>query len=270
MIMPWWEVISLAVIQAITEFLPISSSGHLILPSLLFGWVDQGLDFDIAVHVGSLIATITYFRRDLIMLAKAGGRSLVERRLTPESRLAWGLLLSVIPAGIAGLLFNDYVEANFRSLPVIASTLLLFGVLLGWADRSFGGTRTASEAGWGSMLLVGIAQVFALIPGTSRSGVTMMAARMLGFSREASARVSFLMAIPLIGSIGLVKTAELVSGTEVVHWREILLGTAVSAFVAYFVIRWFMAFVVRVGFMPFVIYRVILSIILFAIYFQIV
>lgn len=268
MIMPWWEVISLAVIQAITEFLPISSSGHLILPSLLFGWIDQGLDFDIAVHVGSLIATMAYFRQDILMLVKAGGRSLVERQLTPESRLAWGLLLSVIPAGIAGLLFNDYVEENFRSLPVIATTLLVFGLLLGWADRSFGGERTLGEASWSSMILVGVAQVCALVPGTSRSGVTMTAARMLGFSREASARFSFLMAIPLIGSIGLVKTIELASGAEAVHWQEILLGVCISAIVAYFVIRWFMAFVVRVGFMPFVIYRVTLAIALFVVYFQ--
>lgn len=266
--MPWWEVIVLAVIQAITEFLPISSSGHLVLPSLLFGWMDQGLDFDIALHVGSLIATITYFRRDIRQLLCAGWQSLRDRQLDSESRLAWGLLLSTIPAGLVGLAFNDYVEENFRSLLVIASTMMLFGVLLGWADRANTGSRSLVEAGWCSMILIGVAQVFALVPGTSRSGVTMTAARFLGFSREASARFSFLMAIPLIGAIGLVKTLELLTGADPVHWQEILIGTAVSAFVAFFVIRWFMAFVVRVGFMPFVIYRIILSLVLLVIYFQ--
>lgn len=262
--MTLFQVIMLALIQGITEFLPISSSAHLILPSALLGWPDQGLAFDVAVHVGTLLAVVWFFRTDLMILVQSWTTSCITRRSTPESRLGWSIILATIPAGLAGLVFNDFIEDHLRSVLVIAITTILFGLLLGVADK--GGTRSKSmaELNWRSALWIGIAQAVALIPGTSRSGITMTAALALGFDRVAAARFSFLLSIPIIFLSGAYKSIELMQLTNV-PWLEIGLATAISAITAYFCIQSFLAFVNRMGMMPFVWYRIGLGMLLLGI-----
>ena len=163
------QAVWLAIIQGLTEFLPISSSAHLILPAQILGWPDQGLAFDVAVHVGSFVAVVIYFRHDLQQLIMAWFKSLpVKAAGTPESRLAWCIILATIPAGLAGLLLGDFIEANLRSMAVIAVTTIGFGLLLGWADTRQRGVKTVDQLSWKSALVVGAAQALALIPGTSR------------------------------------------------------------------------------------------------------
>ena len=253
----------LAVIQGLSEFLPISSSAHLILPSQILGWPDQGLGFDVAVHVGSFVAVVIYFREDIKQLTAAWFKSLRPASVSgggssAESKLAWCIILATIPAGLVGLLFGDFIEANFRSMAVIALTTIVFGLLLGWADQRHRGSKTVAELTWKTALIVGAAQALALIPGTSRSGVTMTAALALGFDRTTAARFSFLLSIPIIALSGGYKGVQLL-GQESVAWPEILVGTALSALTAYLCIHSFLRLVERIGMMPFVIYRLILG-----------
>lgn len=259
--MDFMQAVWLAIIQGLSEFLPISSSAHLILPSEILGWPDQGLAFDIAVHVGSLVAVILYFRQDVVTLSRAWVDSVVQRRQSPESHLAWYILLATLPAALAGLLFSHFIEANLRSMVVIAFTTIFFGLLLGWADRRGGGERSIDQFSWRTALVVGVAQVLALIPGTSRSGITITAALALGFDRETAARFSFLMAIPIILLSGGYKGLQLL-GTPSVDWTLITLGTALSAITAYLCITLFLKVIQRVGMMPFVIYRLLLGAVL--------
>ena len=253
------QAVWLAIIQGLTEFLPISSSAHLILPAQILGWPDQGLAFDVAVHVGSFVAVVIYFRHDLQQLIMAWFKSLpVKAAGTSESRLAWCIILATIPAGLAGLLLGDFIEANLRSMAVIAVTTIGFGLLLGWADARQRGVKTVDQLSWKSALVVGAAQALALIPGTSRSGITMTAALALGFDRTTAARFSFLLSIPIITLSGGYKTRQLMD-QALVPWTEILLGTALSAVTAYLCIHSFLRLVERVGMMPFVIYRLILG-----------
>lgn len=259
------HIIVLALIQGLTEFLPISSSAHLILPAQLLGWPDQGLAFDVAVHVGTLVAVVTYFRRDIMALTLAWTGNVLRRRpACADSRLAWAVILGTIPAGLAGLLLNDLVEAEFRSMAVIATTTILFGLLLGWSDRFTNPNRGLDQMRGRDVLWIGLSQMFALIPGTSRSGVTMTAALFLGLSRDAAARFSFLLSIPLILAAGSLKTLELVQAGEAAPWQPLILGALLSAVSAYACIHLFLKFLSRVGLMPFVIYRVLLGIVLFA------
>jgi undecaprenyl-diphosphatase len=257
--MELYQAVWLAVIQGLTEFLPISSSAHLILPSEVWGWSDQGLAFDVAVHVGSLIAVISYFHQDIKALVVGWFSSLPSGQpSTPESRLAWLIILATIPAGLVGLAAADFIEQNLRSMAVIATTTILFGLLLGWADSRFRGTKTIDQLTWRSALFVGLAQALSLIPGTSRSGITMTAALALGFDRISAARFSFLMAIPVIALSGGYKGLELV-GQASVDWTEIVIGILLAGITAYICIHSFLRFVERVGMMPFVIYRLLLG-----------
>ena len=258
--MDLWQIIVLAVVQGITEFLPISSSAHLLLPKEVLGWPDQGLAFDVAVHVGSLLAVMLYFRRDIRAMVAAWIQQLVTGKSTADSRLAWAVIVGTIPAGICGLLFDDWIEANLRSVAVIATTTIVFGLLLAWADRN---TAAAEKTITLPMTLgVGIAQALALIPGTSRSGITMTAGLMLGMSREQASRFSFLLAIPLILAAGCLKGAELAQQGVDAPWGFIVLGIVVSAMTAYLCIAVFMRVVEKIGFMPFVIYRLALGAVL--------
>lgn len=253
----------LAIIQGVTEFLPISSSAHLILPSEILGWPDQGLAFDVAVHVGSLLAVVIYFRKDLLVMSKAWSKSLAGNH-DHDSNLAWLIIAATVPAGLCGLLFDDFIEARLRSTLVIAATTLLFGGLLAIADKKHG---LRHEISFRDAMLVGVAQTFALVPGTSRSGVTMTAALFLGYSREFAARFSFLLSIPLIVAAGLFKTKELVEQPGAVDWFALTGGTLVSAISAYLCIYLFLRWIEKLGFMPFVIYRFILGTVLLAIYY---
>ncbi|MGD9661978.1 MAG: undecaprenyl-diphosphate phosphatase [Porticoccaceae bacterium] len=259
--MSLFQVVVLAIIQGVTEFLPISSSAHLILPSALLGWPDQGLAFDVAVHVGTLIAVVSYFRKDLTILVRAWCSQCFRGNSSAEGRLGWFIILATIPAGIAGLLFDNFIETHLRSVLVIALTTIAFGLLLGFADKRPTKIKTLDALEWKQALIIGIAQALALIPGTSRSGITMTAALALGFDRVTAARFSFLLSIPVIILSGGFKTVELLGATAV-PWGQISLAISLSAITAYGCIYTFLAWINRMGMMPFVWYRVLLGAVL--------
>lgn len=255
------NAIVLALVQGLTEFLPISSSAHLILLPVIAGWEDQGLAFDVAVHVGTLSAVVWYFRRELIPMIQDWLGSLRGRH-TADSRLAWAVLFGTIPVGLAGLLFNDLVELHLRSPLVIAITTIGFGLLLWWSDASGKRERDEHTIGWRDVLVIGVAQALALVPGTSRSGITITAALMMGLDRVAAARFSFLLSIPVIVLAGGLETLKLVKLGDGVDWASIAIGAGVSALSAYLCIRAFIALLERMGMLPFVIYRVVLGAVL--------
>jgi undecaprenyl-diphosphatase len=254
-----FQAIALAIVQGLTEFLPISSSAHLVIPSMILGWPDQGLAFDVAVHVGTLAAVLVYYRHTLARLTLAWGASLAGGAVTEDSRTVWYLALATIPAGLVGLFGGDYIERELRSLPVIASTTLVFGVLLGLADRHATRTPGDQPLTLPVAMVIGVAQALAPIPGVSRSGVTITAALMLNMSRQDAARFSFLLSIPVITSAGLLKTWQLISERGAFDPLLMLLGAVVSGITAYTCIALFLRLLDRVGMMPFVYYRVVLA-----------
>ena len=255
------HLIILAIVQGLTEFLPISSSAHLILVPRLLGWPDQGLAFDVAVHVGSLLAVVAYFRRDIGRLLVDWGRSCVQRQSVGQSRLAWGVAWGTVPAGLAGLMFNDLVETFLRSPLVIATTTLAFGLLLWWTDRWGRRNRNLESLGWRDVAIVGVAQAIALIPGTSRSGITMTAGLALGLDRDAAARFSFLLSVPLIALAGGYKTLQLIQTGELQHgWGLLAAGVLCSAVAAWVCIHYFMRWIARSSLLPFVVYRMLLGV----------
>ncbi len=260
------QIVILAVVQGLTEFLPISSSAHLILFPKLNGWADQGLAFDVAVHVGTLTAVVWYFRRDLQVIIRDGFASLVQKRKVGDSNLFWAVGFGTIPVGLAGLLFKDYVETALRSPLVIACTTVIFGLLLWWADAQGRRVRNEHTIGWRDVLVIGIAQAIALIPGTSRSGITMTAGLMMGLTRAAAARFSFLLSIPVIVLAGGLNTLDLIKGAAPVDWAALGLGVLFSALSAYLCIFLFLKMLERIGMLPFVVYRLILGAVLFWIY----
>lgn len=256
------QAIFLALIQGFTEFLPISSSAHLILPSVLLGWKDQGMAFDVAVHLGSLLAVVYYFRVEVFTMARSWGRSLTGAGHNAESRLAWGIILATIPACVVGLFFGDIIAHYLRSGWVIAVTTIVFGLLLWVADRMARQHKSEYQAGWRGALMLGCAQALALIPGTSRSGITMTAGLMLGLTRQAAARYSFLMSIPIIFLAGSHQAKDLVGTQAVMSWSAIGVGVLVSFISALACIHAFLALLNRIGVMPFVIYRLGLGVLL--------
>jgi undecaprenyl-diphosphatase len=258
-----YQAVVLALLQGFTEFLPVSSSAHLLFPSLLLGWPDQGLAFDVAVHVGTLSAVLLYYREDLVRMADRWLRSLAGAPACEDSRMVWYLALATVPAGLAGVIAGEYIEEHLRILPVLATTTLLFGVLLGIADRRARHATSEKNLGLSIAVLVGLAQALALIPGVSRSGITMTAALLLGLSRQSAARFSFLLSIPIIASAGMLKVWELVSGDTGVDWLSLGLGVAVSGVSAYACIAAFLRLLDKVGFMPFVYYRIALALALY-------
>lgn len=261
------HIIWLALVQGLTEFLPVSSSAHLILVPRLLAWPDQGLAFDVAVHLGTLIAVVSYFRRDIVVLFLSWVRSISQRIMTAEARLAWGVLLGTIPAGLVGLTFKDVIEVHLRSPLVIAATTIFFGLLLWLADRRSKLVRDEYSLSWQDFLVIGGAQAMALIPGTSRSGITITAALLLGLTREAAARYSFLLSIPIIVLSGLGVTKDLLESTSPVDWTTLSLGTAIAAISAFVCIHFFLAFINRIGMTPFVIYRLLLGALLLWVFF---
>lgn len=253
------EIVLLAVLQGLTEFLPISSAAHLILLPRFADWPDQGLAFDVAVHFGSLVAVVIYFRRELHDLAFAWVRSVAGGPATPDSRLAWGVLVGTIPVGLGGLLFYEVVENHLRVPLIIAATTAFFGVLLWWSDLRGRRVRDEHQMVWHDMLLIGLAQALALVPGTSRSGITMTAGLMLGLTRSAAARYSFLLSVLAIGLASSLQSVKLMQSSEPVNWSSLGLAAAVSAGSAYLCIDLFLKFLERTGMWPFAIYRVLLG-----------
>lgn len=264
--MDYLQVVLLAFIQGITEFLPISSSAHLILPSQLFGFEDQGLAFDVAVHLGSLLAVMAYFRKDILVLAQAWLLDVFKKIKSSESAFAWQIIGGTIPAVIVGLILS-ILHVEMRSLLVIASSTIIFGVVLGVADKisaKANRQKTTYKDAW----IIGFAQCLALIPGTSRSGITMTAGLMLGLDKHTAARFSFLLSIPLILAASALKSLELIQSSVSVDWLMLVTGIVLSSITAYGCIKLFLKWINQIGFMPFVIYRLALGSVLLAIYFD--
>ncbi|MDD4862714.1 MAG: undecaprenyl-diphosphate phosphatase [Alishewanella agri] len=253
------EVIILSIIQGITEFLPISSSAHLILPSAIFGWEDQGIAFDVAVHVGTLLAVMLYFRQDIANLTVGWIKSLGGQHST-DSKLAWWVILATIPAGLAGLLAADLIETFLRSPWVLAITTIVFGLLLWLADATAKQQVSMEQMNWRQALIIGLAQAVALIPGTSRSGITMTAAMLLGLDKVSAARFSFLLSIPIIVLSGGYQASKLLSEPTQYDISGILLGMLLSFISALICIHFFLKIISRMGMLPFVIYRLLLGI----------
>ena len=249
----------LAIVQGLTEFLPISSSGHLVLVPYLVEWTDQGLAFDVAVHFGSLIAVCLFFREDIMGLLRGGVRILGGDLKSPQSYMALAIALGTIPAAAAGLFFASWIENNLRDPSIIVYTLAGYGILMALADRFAKREKGIADIRISDALVIGVAQALALVPGTSRSGVTITAGRLLGFERQDAARFSFLLSAPVILLATVYKGAELVLGDTVVAWGQLALGVVVSAIVAYLSIEFFMRFVSRIGLAPFAIYRLALA-----------
>ena len=259
------QIVILAIVQGLTEFLPISSSGHLVLAPYLFEWTDQGLAFDVAVHFGSLAAVCIFFRRDILSLLGGGIQVLGGNVKTPESRMALAIAMGTVPASIAGLMFASWIEGNLRDPAVIVYTLAGYGILMALADRFGRRERNMADVGYKDAIIIGCAQALALVPGTSRSGVTITAARILGFERQDAARFSFLLSAPVILLAAGYKFVELISSDATVAWGQLGLGALVACIVAYISIEFFMRVVTRIGLAPFAIYRLILAaIILYA------
>lgn len=262
--MSYFEAFILALIQGFTEFLPISSSAHLILPSVVLGWEDQGLAFDVAVHVGTLAAVMIYFRSEVVSLLTAFFASIFKGDRSKEAKLAWMLLLATIPACIFGLLMKDIIEIYLRSAWVIATTTIIFGLLLWYVDKNAALVNDEYQANWKKALIIGLSQAVAIIPGTSRSGATITAALYLGFTREAAARFSFLMSIPIILLAGGYLGLKLVTSGDPIHFDFLITGIITSFISAYICIHFFLKMISRMGMTPFVIYRLILGVGLFA------
>lgn len=256
----------LALVQGLTEFLPISSSAHLVLVSVIADWQDQGLTFDVAVHMGSLVAVVWYFRQDLTAMAADFLRSMTGKDGGPGARLAWAIILGTIPVGLAGLAFRDVVADHLRDPLIIAFGLIFFGLLLGWADLFHKGERNEHSLTWKDVLIIGCAQAVALIPGTSRSGATMTAGLFLGLSREAAARFSFLLSIPVIFLAGVLETRQLFVQPDPADWGVIGIASLLAAVSAYLCIHYFLMFIRRLGMQPFVVYRLMLGILLIWLY----
>ncbi len=261
----WWQAAVLALLQGLTEFLPISSSAHLVIPSLMFGWADQGLAFDVAVHVGTLLAVIAYFHRDLLAMAGALGQGLYQRRMNEGSRQVLFLGLATLPVLATGFLFDDLIEARLRTLPVIALTTLGFGLALWLADRA-ARRGVQRDMTLPIALAVGLAQAVAPIPGVSRSGVTITAGLLLGLSHQSAARFSFLLSIPVIAGAGLLKAVDLAMLDASVPWLQLGFAAALAGLTAYFCIAFFLRLIDRIGLMPFVYYRIALALVLVALW----
>lgn len=255
----WWQAWCLALIQGLTEFLPISSSAHLLLPSLLLGWPDQGLAFDVAVHVGTLSAVLLYYRQTLWLLLEGSLSALNARRWNAPAREVLFLAIASLPVAVVGFLLNDLMD-RLRTVPVLIVTTVLFALLLAWADRRGRSNHAPAVQTVGTAVFIGLCQALAPIPGTSRSGVTITAALFAGLSREAAARFSFLLSIPVIAGAGLLKSLDLLAlGTPREGWAQLAVAALLSAVSAYACIALFLRLVERVGMLPFVIYRLLLG-----------
>ena len=257
--MPILHLILVAIVQGITEFLPISSSGHLILVPNLTGLDDQGLVIDVAVHVGTLGAVILYFRRDVARAA--AGLLHIRDTSDPDARLALGLIVATIPVVIAGLILKVAgIDEALRSVAVVGWATLIFGLVLYWSDQRGGAPKTATDWSVRDAIAMGLWQVLALIPGTSRSGITITGARYLGYERTDAARLAMLMSIPTILASGVLIGLEVVSTMDGATARDSAIA-AVFAFVAALAALHFMMRMLRsVSFTPYVVYRVFLGV----------
>jgi undecaprenyl-diphosphatase len=264
--MPIEQILILALIQGITEFLPISSSGHLILAPALFHWADQGVLTDIMTHMGSLLAVLVYFWRDVVAMFR-GCIDALRGRITPNGRLAFYVAIGTIPIILVGALLKfTGLSDQLRSVELVAINAIVFGIIMYVADTHGLMRRKMSDMTWVPALIIGFAQSLALNPGTSRSGITMTAARGLGFERPEAARFSFLLSIPATAAAGLLIIGDAVENGVAITWDAVICG-ALTFVVAFATIAFLMQLVRRMSFLPFVIYRIALGIILLALIF---
>ena len=248
----------LAIVQGLTEFLPISSSGHLVLTSNILGWPDQGLLIDVAMHVGTLFAVMVYFWRDLLSMV-LGLCRLATGRPSPAARLAGHIALATIPVAVTGYLGRDLIEVYLRDVEIIAWATIGFGLLM-WVADHFGMTmRRVEHLHGGHILFIGLAQVLALVPGTSRSGVTMTAGRLLGLERTEAARFSMILSIPVILGAGMLNVAELMSNGDVRLGQDVIVSAGLAFITGLIAISIMMSWLRRAGLTPFMLYRLALG-----------
>ena len=260
--MSWLEAVVLGIIQGLTEFLPISSSAHLRISAALIGWDDPGAAFTAVTQLGTETAVLIYFRRDIGNILSAWTRSLAnpDLRSHPDARMGWLVILGSVPIGILGLLFEEQIDSAFRDLRLTALMLIVFGVLLGIADRVGAKRRTLDQLTVRHGIAYGLAQALALIPGVSRSGGTITAGMLLGYRREAATRYAFLLAVPAVFASGLYKLTDIGDGATA--WGPTVIATLVAFAVGFVVIAWLMRFISSRSYMPFVAYRLALGMLL--------
>jgi undecaprenyl-diphosphatase len=261
-----WRAVLLGLVQAATEFLPISSSGHLVLAPELIGDDVSSLTFDVALHLGTMVAVIAFFWRDWRRIIGSGLADIVRHgwrvnRWAPYSLLGLWIVLGTIPAVVAGLLFKDAIEENLREPWLVGTMLIAFGVLMGALDRWGGTVGKLLDVTPGRALTIGVAQAIALVPGVSRAGVTITAARGLGFDRPSAARFSFLLSAPAVLGAGALQFSEALSSDETLSWGPLMLGAFVSAVSGALIIRWLLAFLQSGTLWPFVWYRIALGLV---------
>lgn len=260
------QAIVLGIVQGATEWLPISSTAHLrVIPALL-GWQDPGAAFTAVIQLGTVLAVLIYFGKDLGRAIAGWAKSLTDKSLrdTQEARLGWGVFWGTIPVIVVALVFQDVIESSLRSLYVIATTLIVFGLVMAWADKKLVGTKTLEDVTVKDGLIVGLFQCLALIPGMSRSGSTMVGAYTAGYERASAARYSFMLSVPSITAAGLyqfVKHHKEITGELMV---PTLVATGVAFIVGYATIAWLMGFLQKRGLGVFVGYRLVLGILLLA------
>jgi undecaprenyl-diphosphatase len=254
------QIIVLSLIQGVTEYLPVSSSAHLILGSKVFGWPDQGLIFDAATHLGTLLAVLVYFRKDLWSMVQSWQGH--DKHDEISRRLGAILAISSIPAIIAGGLLHLWVEGTLRDVRVIAFSNIGFGLLLWWADAHFKSDKLIRHMKLKSGIMIGLAQMLAFVPGASRSGITITAGRMLGFTVDSATRFSFLLSIPVIAAAGGYGVLRMLLYVSPIDWLQFSLAVVLSALAGWTCIAAFLALLKRVGLVPFVVYRLILGMVL--------
>lgn len=255
------KAVVLGVIQGLTEFLPISSSAHLRIFPELFGWGDPGAAFTAVIQIGTELAVLIYFRKDIWRIGSAWVRSLFqpEYRGTLDARMGWYIIVGSLPIVVLGVLLKDIIENDFRNLWIIGTTLIVMGVVLGIADRVGRTDRPLGKLTMRDAVLMGAAQAMALIPGVSRSGATISMGRFLGFEREAATRFAFLLAIPAVVGAGIFELKEIPNGDNTYGWGPTITATVVSFVVGYAAIAWLLRYVSTRSYTPFVIYRILLG-----------
>lgn len=257
------QMIFLALVQGVTEFLPVSSSAHLILPAYFTDWPDQGLAFDVAVHLGSLLAVMAYFRSTLTELTVSAWAGVTQRQFDANCQLILKVAVATLPTIIAGVLLKDLVATELRSIGVIATTTIVFGALLWISDRrTTYAVTNERDIGWPIAIAIGLAQAIALIPGTSRSGITMTAAMLMAVAPTAAARFSFLLSLPTIAGAALLTGLDVADAGLDARWMELFWGLVLSAGAAYITIGFFLRLLERTGMTPYVIYRLALGAVL--------
>ena len=255
------KAVILGLIQGLTEFLPISSSAHLRIFPELFGWGDPGAAFTAVIQIGTELAVLIYFRKDIWRIGSTWLRSLFnpELRGSLDSRMGWFIIVGSLPIVILGILLKDIIERDFRNLWIIGTTLIVLGVILGIADRVSTSDRAIKQMTLRHSIFLGLAQACALVPGVSRSGATISMGRFLGYDREAATRFAFLLAIPAVVGAGLFELKEIPLGDNTYGWGPTIVATIVSFLVGYAAIAWLLRYVSTNSYLPFVIYRIALG-----------